>query len=425
MILVKYEIYKNDCYNLYTIKTEKFKNCHMEIVFKNKCSRENITNSLLLFDMLLENSKDHPSKREMIKSMQSLYNLNLYSVTSRVGGMLLSNIVADFLDPKYMKKDSLEKIIEFTFSTIFNPNVDNESFDEETYEIVYKRIKNEIESIKEDPKQECILNALKKLDKNSPYAMSMSGDEEILKNLSPKKLYDFYKELMESSPIDIYIIGNLDMKEIDKLIRKNIHLNSIKTQKIKLYLEDINAKKTKEFSDKKDLTDINLVQIYALKNLDDYETDYVMPVWNAIWGSLSLESKLYKTIRGKYGLCYNLTSYYQKYDRMLLLHTSIDEANYNKTKRLIRACYEDMKRGNITEDELNNVKNIIINTLYLIYDSPSKLIDNYLFKNIANLPDIEKRIDEFKKITLDDLIKTSEKIKLVVNYKLGGTNAKN
>ena len=30
-----YKVYKNNTYNIYTVKTDKFKTCHMEIVFRN------------------------------------------------------------------------------------------------------------------------------------------------------------------------------------------------------------------------------------------------------------------------------------------------------------------------------------------------------------------------------------------------------
>ena len=44
---------------------------------------------------------------------------------------------------------------------------------------------------------------------------------------------------------------------------------------------------------------------------------------------------------------------------------------------------------------------------------------NYLFSNIADLPNIEDRIEEYKKVTIEDLIRVSKKIKLVLNYKMG------
>lgn len=417
---MKYDKILTDCYNIYTIKTDKFKTCHMEIVFRNKCDKDFITYSALLFDVLMENCEEYSSKKLLARRLQELYNLSVYAVNSRVGNMLFSNVVADFLDPVYMDKDSLEEIIKLTFDMIFRPNVCNDGFDEETFNTVKRRLQKEIEAVKESPKQLSIMNAFKTLDEASPRSFNSCGDAEILKDITPKKLYQFYKKVLEESIVDIYIIGNIDSKQIEQLITKYSKFNSIKTQTLPLYLDEINVRGVKEKSETKDISQLQLVQIYSLANLDSFECNYVMPIFNMLWGSGSLESKVYKSLRGENALCYNVVTYYQKYDRTLILHTAIDKEQEKYAMKLIKSTLESMSKGEITSEELQNVISIMINSLNIIYDSPSRLIDNYLFSNIADLPNIEDRIEEYKKVTIEDLIRVSKKIKLVLNYKMGG-----
>ena len=416
---MKYECFENDCYNLYTIKTNKFNSCHLEVIFRNRCTKENVTYLALLFDMLMENSKDYPTRKELVRKEQDLYNTSIYSVNSRVGGLELTNVVANFLDPKFMDENSLEEIIKLVFSLIFNPNVEVDEFDEDTFNRVKTRLSKEIDRLKEDPKQSSILSALGEIDKTSPRCFNSSGDADILKDITPKKLYKFYKNVLENSLVDIYIVGNLDMKSVNKLIKKYALFTSIKTEKVNLYLDEISSKKTMSASRQNSLTQLNVVQVYSLKGLDSWEINYVMPIFNLLWGSGSLESKLYKTVREENSLCYNISTFYQKYDRNIILHTAIDKENYNKALKLIKGCMQDMCKGNISEEELSNIKEMVINSLNLIYDSPNRLVDNYLFSNLASLPDIEKRIDEFNKVTIKDLIAVSKKINLVLNYKEG------
>jgi hypothetical protein len=47
-----YKEYKNESYNLYTIKTDKFKTCHMEIIFYENFDSKLITPMNFLTDML-------------------------------------------------------------------------------------------------------------------------------------------------------------------------------------------------------------------------------------------------------------------------------------------------------------------------------------------------------------------------------------
>lgn len=418
--IMKYECFKNDCYNLYTIKTDKFKTSQMEIVFQNRCDKETLTYLAFLFDYLTECNKSYPSKKLFGRKLEELYASSIYSVNSRIGNVLLTNLVVSFLDPKYMETDELENIIALAFDVIFNPNFETEEADELIFERIKTRLLKEIDSVKENPKQMSILSALTELDPNSPRSFKACGDAEVIESMTPKKLYKFYKKVIENSKVDIYVIGNFDMERVNKLVNKYSKFRAINTTKHKFFLEDIDKKKAISLEEENTQTQTNLVQLYAVKNLSDYERDYCMPIFNMIWGSASLESKLYKKVRGENSLCYNINTMYQKYDKLLVLHTAIDKENVSKTLNLIKSCLSDMKNGKITEEELANIKMMLINSLNLIYDSPGRLLDNYLFKNLIGLASIESRIEEFNKVTVDDLVKLSKKINLVLTYRMGG-----
>ena len=417
---MKYEKIEGDTYNIYSIKTDKFRSAHIEIVFRSKCSEEVITESALLFDVLLNSTKEYPSNKLLSRKMEELYNLDMYAVNSRQGGVLLSNLVLHFIDPKYMESGSLEEIIKLAFSTIFEPNAIDGEFDLEPFEIAKERLDREIEAGSEAIKEYSILEALKMADPGGIRGISAAGNRDILKNLTPKKLYSFYESVIENNPVDIYIVGNLDMKEVEKYIRKYAKFKSIKTDNFDPYLDELKVKKACNGSGKSDITQMNLVNIYTLTGLSDYERDIVMPVWNMLWGSGSLESKLYKSLRGEASLCYNVSTFYQKYDKVIILHTAIDAQNREKALKMIERDLKAMQKGEIDKEELERVKNIIINTLDLIYDSPSKLCDNYLFTNIARLAPIEDRKDDFRGVTIKDLTNISKKVKLAFTYRIGG-----
>lgn len=417
---MKYECFENETYNLYTILTDKFKSVHMEVVFKTPTTKETITYLSLLGEILSENSLKYPSKKLFMRKSLDLYNANIYATTSRVGGLLLTNFCLDFLDPKYTDSQTKDESIELLFDMILNPNARDGEFDEATFERIKNRVAIAIDAIKEDPKQSSILDAFKALSKDDVRSININGDSSILESITPRKLYKFYQEFLEKSPRDIYIIGNTDMKEINRIVRRFAKFKSITSIDESVYLPEYNISKALSVANQSELTQTNLVQIYSLKSLTEYERDYCLPLYNMIFGSGSLESKLYKKLRGENSLCYNVTSFYQKYDKNLIIHTAIDEANVKKTLKLIKEALTEMNKGKVTEEELENVKNLLITSLHLIFDSPNRLIDMYVFKNIVGLADIEERIDEFKKVSLKDLNLLAKKIKLVMTYRLKG-----
>lgn len=417
---MKYYYFENETYNLYTIETPKFKSGHMEVVFKTKATKENITYLSVLMGVLFENTKEYPTRKLLSRKLCDLYNVTLNGSTSRVGDTLITNATIDFLDPKYTDNTTLEETIKLLFDVILNPNADSVEFDEATFERIKRTIANEIESVKEDPKQSSILGAFKELGEDDVRSFSAIGDMNILNEITPRKLYKFYLDFLNTSPRDVYLIGNLDMKMMNKMIRKYAKFKTIVSLDTNIYLPNIFVKKSKASSVDSNLTQANFVQIYSFVNMTDRERDYVVPLFNMLWGSGSLESKLYKSLRSENSLCYNVNTYYQKYDRVIVLHTAIDEDKATLTTKLILKALASIKKGVVEEEELENVKNQLETSLYLSLDSPDRLIDLYVFKNLVGLSDIETRIDEIRKVTLDEIIAVSKKMRLVLSYRMRG-----
>lgn len=417
---MKYDSYEYDTYNLYTIETSKFKSVHVEVVFRTPATKENITYLSLLVDTLMENSREYPTRKILARRMYDLYNATMYAQNTRVGGMILTNFVLDFLDPKYTSREMLDESIGLLFLMILNPNVDLDEFDEKTFLRLKTNLAKEIDAVKEDPKQSSILEAFKILDEKDLRALNSCGDAMILDSITPRKLYNFYLNFLENSVRDVFEVGNIPSKDVDKVVRKYAKFKSIPKKKDKIYLDELKMRRLKDSYRESSLSQTNLVQLYSLTSLSQKEIDYVMPLFNLIFGSGSLESKTYKALRGKNSLCYNVTTFYQKYDRVLILHTAIDEESTKLALKLVKECLSDMIKGKITEEELESIKNMMISSLNLILDSPGRIVDMYLFKNITKLPDIETRADEIKKVTIDDLIVVAKKIKLILNYRIRG-----
>ena len=93
-----------ESYNLYTIKTDRFKTCHVEIIFRNNVVPEELTIRNVLFDTLLESNKNYQTNRLLNIKLEELYNASIYTITNKVGNMLLTNFCIDFLTPKYSEE---------------------------------------------------------------------------------------------------------------------------------------------------------------------------------------------------------------------------------------------------------------------------------------------------------------------------------
>ena len=406
-----YKEYKNNIYNLYTINTDKFKTCHMEIVFRNNIDKNNVTKRSLITEMLVENSKNYKTRKELLIELENLFNSYLYGVTNRIGSSILTSFCFDFINPKLVN-ESIEKFIKFPLDVIFNPNINMNEFDITTFEYVKERVKKDLESIIEDQKKYTIDKLLTSMCPNTESSININGYINDLIMITNSNLYEYYLNILEHDYIDIYIIGDLDMDKVSKIVKDIFNINIFKNHNIKYDVKNNLVKKPKKIIEDYNFSQENICIGLNIDNMTLFEKNYVGNLYNIILGGGSLDTKLYSRLRGENSLCYNCSSIYQKFDNLIILHTAISKENETLAIKLMKKAILDMENGNITDDELTNAKKLVTSNLNMSLDNPGRIIDNYIFKNLYGLDDIEVRIGNYNKVTKEDIINFSKKVKM-------------
>lgn len=416
-----YKTYKCNSYNIHTIKTDRFKTVHMEIIFRKNIVKEELVNYAFLVDMLMESSKNYPKRKDVITKLEELYKLVVYGTTVKTGNVLNSNFMADFIDPKFIdEEDYLENVIKFIFEMLMNPNATNEEFDLKEFNFVKERLKREIKSIDENPFKSSMRKAIEAMDKSSVTAFPLMGSVEELDDITPSSLYKYYKKLFKDNTCDIFIIGDVDCDNIVSLIQKYFKHRYINTNKLLLRVDNKFKKKVTTKEDVSENLQANLVMIYNIGELPEVERHVTMQVFNYIFGSGGLTSKLYKRIREENSLCYNISTLYLKYDELLVIHISLDTANVKRAVSMVKKCLKEMQTGDFLDSDLEDAKKSISLALDLTSDNNSSLLNNYVFHEFDNLPLIDERKKSLAKLTKEDVVNVSKKLKLNTIYVLKG-----
>lgn len=413
---MEYKTFNCNSYNIHTIKTDKFKTVRMEIIFSRNAEKDKLPRFTFLADLLTDSSKKYPSRKDIAIELEELYKANFYGITSKVGNLFTTNFVMEFISPEYIKdKDYLENVIKFPFEIINNPLVKNEEFDITSFNIVKRRMKEEIESIKESSNKLAISDALTIMDEYSPSSYKVLGTLDDLYKITPSNLYKAYTDLFTHSNCDIFIIGNINMDLCAKIIKDNFKNRVIKLSKPQLYVTNKLRKKVLEKENKKDFIQSNLVMIYNIKKLNDFDKDISFHVLNYILGG-GLTSILYDNLRNKNSLCYSVRSMYLKQDGLLIINTLLDKENIVKAKKLIKKSIDELIKGKFELNSLEDTKKMLIMSLRNSLDHNFSILNNYEFKIFDNLPLLEERIDLISKIEKEDIIRCAKMLQLNTIY---------
>lgn len=422
---MKYKKISSYSYNLHIIKTNKFKTVTVQVNFKRKVQKEEITYRNMIVNMLCESTNAYPSKRLMTVATEDLYNLFYRGMNYISGKYSIMNYTATFLNEEYTEKGMLDESIKFLADLIFKPNIvknNNQlSFNEENFIQSYNFLKDNIISQKENPDEYAKTKMLESMEPNSCISYRSVGYLEDLEKITSKNLYKYYESILNSDIIDIFVIGNVNERHISKIISENF--SHIKTLKKPTSSHFVRPQKhrliPKTIRERHKINQSKLVLGYKIDKMTDFELRYVLNVYSYILGG-GPDSKLFKTVREKNSLCYYISSASQPLNSILMIRSGINKKDFKKALSLIKKETLSMKKGKFSDDDIIKAKITYINSLKELEDSSESLLSLYAGIEYLNSDTLEDRFKKINKVTKEDVIKLSNKIHLDTIYLLEG-----
>jgi len=422
---MKYKKISSYSYNLHIIKTNKFKTITIQVGFKRKLEKEEITYRNMIVNMLCESTSDYPSKRLMTIATENLYDLYYRGMNYISGKYNVMNFAATFLNEEYTEKGMVDESIKFLADLIFKPNIEKNkntiSFNNDNFEQSYNLLKDNIVSQKENPDLYSKTRMLEYMEPNSYLSYRSVGYLEDLEKIDSKKLYKYYESILNSDIIDIFVIGNVNERHIKKVIENNF--SQVKTLKKPSETHFINPKKArfvpKTVRETQKINQSKLVLGYKIDKMTSFELRYVLNVYSYILGG-GPDSKLFKTVREKNSLCYYISSVAQPLNSIMTIKAGINKNDFKKAISLIKRETYNMKKGKFSDEDIIKAKITYINSLKELEDSQDSLISLYAGIEYLGSDTLEDRMKKINKVSREDVIKLASKIHLDTIYLLEG-----
>ena len=408
-------------YTLHIINTNRFKTISIVIFLTKLFDKNDIAYGSLLTRNLLYTSKKYNTKSKMTKIVEDLYGAKIsasFGLTGKTESFIFS---LDFLNPKFTEEMYLKKTLNYFREVLTNPNVNNNEFDNTYFNILKNDIISSIKSIKDNPRTFSSIEYAKIMYKGTPSSYSTYPDIKDVEKISSKDLYNFYKTLFNGGyKIDIVTLGEINF-DINKYIKDNFSFLKGNNKKLEFIINHKYDTKVINKIDSLPFNQSRLYMGYRLNNLDFHEMNHVLRIYNTILGTMN-DSILFNIVREGNSLCYTIGSYYSKYNPSLTIYAGINKKNYELTVKLIKECVEKMKDKKELERLFDSAKKTINTYLNNYYDDLSLQINERYQSEFETLEDIETLRENINKVTIDEVIKLNDKIKLSIVYLLKGDN---
>lgn len=406
---------------MHCIKTDKFKTNLIAVFLTTKLNRENVTKNALVSTVLRRGSKNMQTQEDISKQMEEMYGASFDCGLDKTGDNQVLKFYIEVLNDNFLPRtneDLLESAVKNMLEIVFDPYTENESFKEEYVEQEKNNIQKIIEGKIDNKARYALDRCIEEMYKNQPFGLYKFGYIEDLKNLNGKNLYEYYKKLIDECKIDIFVSGNID-DEIEKKISENENIQKLVSREAN-YVQPMIA--NKEIKDKENIVteSMEVTQgklVLGLDvDIDKEDLKYDTLIYNSLLGGTAT-SKMFQNVREKAHLAYVASSNYLRNKNNIFINCGIDIPNYEKALELIREQIEDMKKGDFTEEEIQNAKKGIIATIKTIEDEQDTEVSYYFGQELFNQKvSVKEYIEKIEKVNKKNIIDIANKITINTIY---------
>lgn len=407
--------------HLHFIQSEKFKTNKIKVRFSAPMSEKTIAGRVLTASMLETSNALYPTSQSFREKLANLYGANFSTSLSRRGLVHYLDINLSFVRDQFLSRKNVltDEMLEFLKASLFSPLSKGNAFDAKTFEIEKKNVLTDLEAEIENH----FYHAHRKLNDLfydlSEMRIPRVGTVELVEKETAESSFATFQQMLKEDQIDFFFIGNFNEIAVrDKI--QDFHFAE-REQPLELMYQQNYSNVTRENLEQREVHQsiIELAYHFSAQYGDSKHLPLI--VLNGLLGGFA-HSKLFVNVREKESLAYTISSNFDIFSGLLRIYAGIDRANRTKTIALINRQILDLKRGNFTDDELEQTKKMLKNSILLAQDRQNTLIEHAYMSAVLGKKflSLEAWLESLENVRKNEVIKAAQQLKLQAIYFMEG-----
>ena len=406
------------------LPARKFKTSLLSAQFVTPLRRETAGANALLAAVLRRGTVSCPDMGALSAKMDNLYDASIDYTVRKKGENQCVGFVASFIDDRYAPGGErlLEPAAALLGELICDPVTYHGRFVPEYFESEKTNLLEAIRSLINDKRDWADSRLLRALCDGEAYAVPRLGDEETVDKLQALKVYTQYRDLISTAPLEIIYSGSADLERVKQALAAAFAtLPREEVRVISTAAPHVCRESVQHVEDVLDVTQGKLAMGFRTGGVTCWEEEYpAMAMCNAVFGGTTL-SKLFMNVREKQSLCYYCAARHDTPKNVMFVQSGVETKDLDRTEEAILKELNDMKKGNITDDEILFAKLAMCNSYNAVADSAASMETWYLSGMLqGKLHTPEEYAERIMNITKDEIVSAAERVTLDTVYKLKG-----
>ena len=407
--------------HLHFIQSEKFKTNKIKVRFSAPMSEKTIAGRVLTASMLETSNALYPTSQAFREKLANLYGANYSTSLSRRGLVHYLDINLSFVRDQFLSRKNMlaDEMLDFLKASLFFPLSNGQAFDTKTFEIEKRNVLTDLEAEIENH----FYHAHRELN-NLFYDLPEMriprvATIELVEKETAETSFAAFQQMLNQDQIDFFFIG--DFNEI--AVREKIQefQFSEREQPLQLSYQQNYSNITREKLEQRDVHQSIVELAYHFSSQYGDSGHLPLIVLNGLLGGFA-HSKLFVNVREKESLAYTISSSFDIFSGLMRIYAGIDRANRTKTIALINRQILDLKRGHFTDEELEQTKNMLKNSILLAQDRQNTLIERAYMSSVLGKKflSLEAWLKALENVSKADLIEAAQQLKLQAIYFMEG-----
>ncbi|MBQ5565392.1 MAG: insulinase family protein [Clostridia bacterium] len=404
-----------------TIYDDRFKTNRIAVTMLGELSEETAAANAVVPNILTRSCKAYPTYEQLSRKLDYMYGTTISGMNGQMGDFQAMTIFAVGIDDRYTLdgKSISEETADLLCGIIFEPNAENGEFNQEDFSQEQRQLLDALDGQFNDKRAYSMKNFREIMFKGEKYGINKYGTKETVRALTAKKAFDAYLEMLKKARVEIMCIGSGNTDKVCGMFKERfgkIERMPIETKTLIIP----RAEEIKEHTDKLDVAQSKMILGFRADCADPDDKVPQTRLACAILGGTA-HSKLFNNVREKLSLCYYCMSAYDAVKGVITIESGVQKENIEKAKNAILNEIEEMKKGNISDEEIESTKMSLVNGYMSSVDSSAGTQLWYLgqmLKGKKRTP--QQAADEINAVTKEQVIEAIGKITLDTVYVLTG-----
>jgi predicted Zn-dependent peptidase len=414
-----FQRFEVDRIRLHVLPTEQFKTYAISVYIGWPLSEEWVTPVALAPFVMRRGSAPFPDTQQFRERLDDLYGAGFGFDVYKRGDYQIVQFRMDIIEDRFVSSDQslLKDAFHFLGAAVSKPAIEDGKFLDKYVHSEKETVRKKLESMINDKIRYAAERCIEEMCSGEPYRLHPLGRIEDLSGYDSRTLYEKYRHWLNHAPIDIYVVGNVSADEVSELVRSSfVHERQDGPYRYGVRPSNPIPSETKTVVERLEVNQgkLNMGLRAFVGYADDAYPAALM--YNGILGAYP-HAKLFTNVREKASLAYYASSRYDGHKGIITIQSGIEIANYDKAVQIIQEQLEAIRKGQISELELEQTKAMITNQLRESQDSAFEII-SFDFNSVLSERSrtAEQLIEDIASIDREAIQAIAEQVKLDTVY---------